>query len=127
MHEQKTSRRTVTLNNPSAASPEQQADLKEVDPEKMKKLFAHESTFTLIKKFFVYKLMGSDLFINNSVLGMRLAYKYLGKRATNFLVENSVGELFSGGVSYESLRVVNDRFANKNIGNVTGFVVEGQR
>jgi hypothetical protein len=98
-----------------------------VDPEKMKILFAHESTFMLCKKLMVYKLMGSNLFINYSLGGMRLCYSLLGKRATNMMIENSVGELFSGGVTTEDCKVVNNRFKEQNVNNLTGLVVEGLR
>ena len=60
-------------------------------------VFAQDSTTTLIKKFFVYKLMGSDLFINHSLTLVNLAYKILGIRLTNFAVNKSVSSLFTSG------------------------------
>lgn len=60
-------------------------------------IFAKDSTFELIKKFFVYKLMGSNLFINHSLTLMNIAYKILGVRATNFVINQSVGSLFTSG------------------------------
>lgn len=60
-------------------------------------IFAKDSTSELIKKFFVYKLMGSNLFINHSLTLMNIAYKILGVRATNFVINQSVGSLFTSG------------------------------
>ena len=60
-------------------------------------LFAHDSTTRLIKKFFMYKLMGSNLFIDYSLGMMKLAYKLLGVRATNWIVHNTVGDILTGG------------------------------
>ena len=54
---------------------------------------------TLIKKFFIYKLMASNVFINYSLGGMQLLYKIAGKRLTNWLIETSAGSIFTGGVS----------------------------
>jgi hypothetical protein len=58
---------------------------------------------TLIKKFFIYKLMASNVFINYSLGGMQLLYKVTGKRVTNFLIETSAGSIFTGGVSLSHL------------------------
>lgn len=66
-------------------------------------MFDNDSTFTLIKKFFVYKLMGSDMFINNSLSMINLSYKVLGKNLTNFAINNSVASLFTSGESTTSL------------------------
>ena len=62
-----------------------------------------ESTISLIKKFFIYKIMGSDIFINYSLLGMRLSYKLLGKSLTNFAIESTCGSIFTGGVTLDDL------------------------
>jgi hypothetical protein len=56
-----------------------------------------------MKKFFVYKLMGSDIFINHSLSMMNLSYKVLGVRMTNFAINNSVGSLFTAGETIQTL------------------------
>jgi len=62
-----------------------------------------DSTFTLVKKFWIYKMMGSNLFINYSLLGMRLSYKLLGVKLTNLAVEKTCGSIFTGGVTLADL------------------------
>ena len=60
-------------------------------------MFQMDSTFLLVKKFLVYKLMGSDLFINHSLRAVNVAYKLMGTKLTNFLINNSVGSIFTSG------------------------------
>lgn len=61
-------------------------ELEEKAPEPKNPL-RFESTISLIKKFFIYKVMASDIFINYSLLGMRLSYKLLGTSLTNYAIE----------------------------------------
>jgi hypothetical protein len=51
----------------------------------------------------VYKLMGSNLFIDHSVLLLNLAYKVFGLKATNFVINNSVASIFTSGEDIHSL------------------------
>lgn len=67
------------------------------EEEMLASIFAKDTTPELIKKYFVYKLMGSNLFINYSLGLMNLAYKGFGIRATNFVINKSVGSLFTSG------------------------------
>jgi len=64
---------------------------------KSKGVFDNDSTPHLIKKFFVYKLMGSELFINHSLSFINIFYKILGIRLTNFAINNTVASLFTSG------------------------------
>ena len=66
-------------------------------------VFAHDSTFTLVKKLMIYKMMGSNLFINHSLFGINMAYKVLGTRLTNLIVEQTAGSVFTGGVTVADL------------------------
>ena len=52
-------------------------------------MFAADSTFTLCKKLVIYKMMGSNLFINYSLMGINAAYKVFGTRLTNFAIEST--------------------------------------
>ena len=88
-------------------------------------VFSQDSTATLIKKFFVYKLMGSDLFINHSLTLVELAYKILGVKLTNFAVNKSVASLFTSGETLQSLMQDKAELQRKNIGGVGMSVVEG--
>lgn len=65
----------------------------------LKAIFAKDSTGMLIKKFLCYKLMSSNLFINFSLTFLNVAYKVFGMRLTNFMINNSVGSLFTSGES----------------------------
>ena len=88
-------------------------------------MFDQDSTPLLMKKYFVYKLMGSDLFINHSLTLVNLCYKILGVSLTNFAVNNSVSSLFTSGESLQSLMQDKADLQRKNIGGVGMSVVEG--
>lgn len=79
----------------------------------------------LLKKFFVYKLMGSDLFINHSLSMMNLSYKLLGIKMTNFAINKSVGSLFTAGETIESLVDDIAELEKRNISAIGNYVVEG--
>lgn len=66
-------------------------------------MFAQDSTFLLIKKLAVYKLMGSDLFINNALGLMTTCYNILGIAVTNKAINSSVGSLFTSGETITTL------------------------
>jgi len=68
--------------------------------------FAHDRTFELIKKFLIYKAMGSNLFINYALAGVHLSYKLLGTKITNLLIEKTGGSIFTGGVDLQSVQKV---------------------
>jgi len=88
-------------------------------------IFAKDSTALLMKKFFVYKLMGSDLFINHSLWMMNLSYRLLGVRLTNFAITRSVGSLFTSGETIDTLLADIAELEKKNIHGVGMSVVEG--
>ena len=60
-------------------------------------IFAMDSTCLLLKKMAVYKLMGTDMFINYALTCMNLSYKDIGVNVTNFFINNSVGSIFTSG------------------------------
>jgi hypothetical protein len=88
-------------------------------------VFAKDSTFLLVKKFFVYKLMSSNLFINYSLGGMKLAYKIFGVKLTNLVINKSVGSLFTSGETIQTLVKDIDELEKNNIFGVANYVVEG--
>ena len=88
-------------------------------------IFAKDSTALLMKKFLVYKLMGSDLFINHSLWMMNLSYRLLGVRLTNFAITRSVGSLFTSGETIDTLLADIAELEEKNIHGVGMSVVEG--
>ena len=94
---------------------------KEISP------FRYDSTATLLKKFFIYKMMSSNIFINYSLMGMNISYKLLGIKLTNWAIESTAGSIFTGGVSIND--VVNDikGLQEKKIGGIACYVVEGVR
>lgn len=63
----------------------------------LKAIFAKDSTALLMKKYFCYKLMSSDLFINCSLNILNTFYKILGIRLTNFAINKTIGQLFTSG------------------------------
>lgn len=95
------------------------------EEEMLASIFAKDTTPELIKKFFVYKLMGSNLFINYSLGLMNLAYKSLGVRATNFVINKSVGSLFTSGETIQTLVQDIAALEKHNIHGIANYVVEG--
>ena len=89
--------------------------------------FKHDSTMTLVKKFFIYKVMGSNLFINYSLAGMNFAYKLLGIKLTNTVIEQTAGSIFTGGVTLSDLARDIRQLEERGIGGIGCYVVEGLR
>lgn len=90
-------------------------------------VFAHDTTFELVKKLFIYRLMGSNLFINHSLMGIRVAYRLFGKRFTNFAIENTAASVFTGGVTTQDLMNDSEVLKKRGIGSIGCYVVEGVR
>lgn len=89
--------------------------------------FRHDSTFELVKKYVIYKTMGSNVFINYSLMGMNVAYKLLGIKFTNLLIERTAGSIFTGGVTLSDLSKDIHLLESRGIGGVACYVVEGLR
>jgi hypothetical protein len=78
-----------------------------------------------MKKYFAYKLMGSNFFIDHSLKMMGLCYRILGIRPTNFCINNSVGDLFTSGETMHTLKEDVKMLRDKNIRSLVSFAVEG--
>ena len=89
--------------------------------------FRYDSTFTLLKKFFIYKMMSSNFFINYSLLGMNLSYKLFGITLTNTVIEKTAGSIFTGGVTLDDLNRDIKVLEERQIGGIGCYVVEGVR
>lgn len=87
--------------------------------------FKYDTTFSLVQKMFIYKMMSSDLFINYSLAGMSLAYRIVGMRITNTLIEKTAGSIFTGGVTIDDLLKDMSMLEKRNIGSISMMVVEG--
>jgi len=72
-------------------------------------------------------MMGSNLFINYSLMGISAAYKILGTKLTNFAIENTAASVFTGGVTTSDLMVNEKELEKRNIGTIGCYVVEGVR
>ena len=92
-----------------------------------KSVFAHDSTFMLVKKLMIYKMMGSNIFINYSLMGINVAYKVFGTRLTNSLIESTASSVFTGGVTVADLMESSKSFSKREIGTIGCYVVEGVR
>ena len=90
-------------------------------------VFSHDSTFELCKKLMIYKMMGSNVFINYSLMGINVAYKVFGKRLTNFAIENTAASLFTGGVTVADLNKDSVKLEARGTGCIGCYVVEGVR
>jgi len=69
----------------------------------MQAIFASDSTFQLLKKLMIYRMMSSNLFINNALRGMELSYKIFGRTLTNFAINKTAGSIFTSGETLQSL------------------------
>ena len=70
----------------------------------VEEIFARDSTTGLIKKYFVYKLMGSNFFVNHALTAMKFCYRVLGIPPTNLMINTSVGDLFTSGETLQTLK-----------------------
>ncbi len=91
----------------------------------MRAIFASDSTLTLVKKLFIYKMMSSNMFINHALTGMRLCYKFLGRSLTNFAINRTAGSIFTSGETLKTLIKDIKRLEARNIYGVANYVVEG--
>lgn len=91
----------------------------------MASVFASDSTFLLIKKLMIYKMMSSNLFINYALMGMNFFYKVFGVRFTNFLINKSAGAIFTSGASIQTLLKDIEVLEKKKVHGVGNYVVEG--
>ena len=89
--------------------------------------FRHDSTFGLVKKLFIYKIMGSNLCINYSLMGMNVAYRLLGVKFTNLVIERTAGSIFTGGVTLDDLTRDIKVLESRGVGGIGCYVVEGLR
>lgn len=91
----------------------------------LKAIFAKDSTSLLMKKYFCYKLMSSDFFINFSLTMLNAAYRMMGTRLTNFFINKSIGSLFTSGESIQTLVQDINNLEKNNIYGIAMYVVEG--
>lgn len=90
-------------------------------------MFRHDSTFLLCKKYLIYKMMGSNLFINYSLFGINLAYRMLGTKVTNTIIESTAASVFTGGVTVSDLNRDSVELKERGVGSIGCYVVEGVR
>ena len=78
-----------------------------------------------MKKFVIYKFMGSSLFINYSLGIINNFYRFFGVKITNLLIDKTVGSLFISGQSLEQLSEDIDNHKRQNIKSFSNYVAEG--
>jgi hypothetical protein len=96
----------VTLNTPfengmsvgSEKTKENCLNDKFGNEEMMSRIFEKDSTFLLLKKLMVYKLLGSNIFIV-----LTFVYRLFGLRLTNWMINRSVGSIFTSGENINTL------------------------
>ena len=96
-------------------------------PEEPKSVFSYDSTLTLCKKLLIYKMMGSNIFINHSLTGISASYKLLGTRLTNYVIESTAASVFTGGVTVRDLSKSAEELKERGVGTIGCYVVEGVR
>lgn len=98
------SRRPSAVTVPAGVTPQQPVTPVQVTvPVSGESVFANDSTLLLIKKYLIYKLMASNLFINHSLGMMNMCYKIFGIKLTNFAINNTVASIFTSGETIQSL------------------------
>jgi hypothetical protein len=88
-------------------------------------IFAHDSTYSLLKKYTMGKLMSSNFFINHALRMMHLSYKCLGLGLTNFVIGRTVGPVYTSGPDIPSMMQDVRAHESRNINALVGYVVEG--
>ena len=73
----------------------------------------------------MYRLMSSNFFINYSNGLIHFFYKVMGKKLTNAIINNSVGDLFTSGETIESLKKDIAFLKTRDVGGIANYVVEG--
>lgn len=56
---------------------------------------------------------------------MGTSYRILGVKLTNYLINNTVGDLFTSGETIDTMKADCKAWRAKNIGNVVNYSVEG--
>lgn len=69
--------------------------------------------------------MGSNLFINYSLVGISAAYKLMGTKLTNLVIESSAASVFTGGITVADLNTNTAELKERGIGTIGCYVVEG--
>lgn len=69
--------------------------------------------------------MSSNFFINYSLGGMKVAYRLMGKRLTNWIINKTAGDLFTSGPSINTLLQDIAKLEKRQIGGIGNYVVEG--
>ena len=81
----------------------------------------------MCKKLLIYKMMGSNIFINHSLTGISASYKLLGTSLTNYVIESTAASVFTGGVTVRDLSKSAEELKERGVGTIGCYVVEGVR
>jgi len=90
----------------------------------IRSMFAADSTFLLMKKFMIYKFMGSNFFMNHSFGMLDSCYRLLGVKTTNRMFNSTMG-VFTSGETLQTLMKEVQIWNKLNINVMAGYVVEG--
>ena len=89
-------------------------------------LFKDNSMLDLIMTMGIYKASQNDIVLKKGERLSEIAYKVLGKRLTNAIIENTGGKVFTSGPTIKTLTADTDKFYNKyGIWTAANFVMEG--
>lgn len=87
--------------------------------------FEHETTFNLIRKLVIFKLLGIDLLFNQSMNAINLSYKCFGQWITNSFIQETTGQIFTGGVTMTDLNKKIGQLESTGVGGIAMYVTEG--
>ena len=88
-------------------------------------LFHHDSTYLLTKKYIVYKLMGTDFFIDHSEKLMSLSYSLLGQTVGNAIIRRTMADIFVSGETVQDALHDTEGYEQRGIGGVACMSLEG--
>ena len=86
--------------------------------------YHNDSTYSLIKRFFMLKAMSSNFFINRSLGLMNFSYKILGTSLSNAFLNRTICPMVCSGETITDLLVDILHYKDKNIGSISGYTIE---
>jgi len=123
MISQKALKATMPFCQPfSTATPSGRNDAKA--PASVKTVFSDESTFSLANKYLVYQMCRFPFLIKNARLLTNVFSKVLGKKFVNYVLEKTMGKVFTAGCTLNDLSRDMEKLAQKKVYSVADLSIE---
>ena len=89
-----------------------------------KKSFEHNTNLELFRSYFVYQCCRLPWIVSRSEVLIRMSYKYLGSRITDFFLEKSFYGHFCAGKDTEEIKTVVWKLDKNGIGSILDYAAE---